>query len=317
MEQIEFNSDSPSTFTRIAPDSFNGVRLDHYMVQAITGISRSQIITLIKTGAIQVNGAIVKAGYSLKSGDNISGSIDVGSTREIPEAQPIDFSILHEDSALLMISKPPGLVVHPGSGNRDGTLVNGLLHRFKEMADVGDPERPGIVHRLDKDTSGVMVVARTITAHQKLVQLFKDRAIKKRYLALVHGTFEKKDGRIVAPIGRHPVNRQKMAIRQTGGKYAVSNWQVLQAFERYSLLEVHIETGRTHQIRVHMASIGHPIAGDQLYGSNRLNNTFPRQMLHAWELELPHPVSNTPLAVRAPLSEDFEAVLKDLEQTLC
>ncbi len=317
MEQIEGNSDSLSLFSRIVPESFHGVRLDHYLVHTITAPSRSQIIASIKAGAIKVNGASVKAGYSLKSGDAVSGAI-IGHVAEAsPEAQPVDFSVLYEDADLLIIAKPPGLVVHPGSGNRDNTLINGLLFHYGDVAEVGDPARPGIVHRLDKDTSGVMVVARTIGCHQKLVQLFKDRKVKKQYLALVHGRPGSERGRIVAPIGRHPVHRQKMAVRQTGGRYAASNWQVRDCFDTCSLLEVHIETGRTHQIRVHLASIGHPVAGDRLYGPNRPNDLFPRQMLHAWKLQLNHPENGELLSAEAPLPPDFNEVLGRLEKTRC
>jgi 23S rRNA pseudouridine1911/1915/1917 synthase len=317
MEQLESNSDSLSSFSFNVPESFHGVRLDHYLVQALSGVSRSQITASIKTGGIQVDGAKVKAGFSLMAGSTIAGSILLSSTEGAPEAQPIDFSILHEDPSILMIDKPPGLVVHPGSGNRDKTLINGLLYRYKELAEVGDTERPGIVHRLDKDTSGVMVIARTRGAHQKLVEAFKDRQVKKQYLALVHGRPDGKQGRIVAPIGRHPVNRQKMAVRQTGGRYAVSNWQVRELFATCSLVEVHIETGRTHQIRVHMASIGHPVAGDRLYGPQRSNDRFPRQMLHAWQLQLAHPETGEIISAEAPLPPDFSTLLDSLEEPAC
>ncbi len=315
MEQIEGNSDPSSLFSFIVPEVFHGVRLDHYLVQSMADTSRSRIVASIKNGGIQVNGASVKAGYSLKSGDTISGSLTDSLPETLPEAQPVDFTVLYEDEDLLIIDKPAGLVVHPGSGNRDNTLINGLLFHYRDLAEVGDRERPGIVHRLDKDTSGVMIVARTIHCHQNLVQLFKDRQVEKYYLALVHGKPDNEHGRIVAPIGRHPVHRQKMAIRQNGGRYAASNWQVRQYFADCSLLEVHIETGRTHQIRVHLASIGHPVAGDRLYGSNRPYDLFPRQMLHAWKLQLNHPENGRLLSVEAPLPIDFNEAIKRLEKT--
>ncbi len=220
---------------------------------------------------------------------------------------------MYEDSSLIVISKPPGLVVHPGSGNPQHTLVNGLLFHFTELADVGDPSRPGIVHRLDKDTSGVMVIARNSSAHQRLVQAFKDRKTEKYYLALVHGTPREKKGRIVAPIGRHPVSRQKMAVREITGRYAATNWRVERLFDRYSLLAVKIETGRTHQIRVHLAHIKYPLAGDRVYGGNRNNKPFDRQMLHSWKLTLNHPESGEAMTFEAPLAPDFKAVIDMME----
>lgn len=314
MEQIAGNSDPLSLLSLTIPASFHGVRLDHYLVQVMADISRSQIIASIKSGGILVNGASVKAGYSLKSGDTITGALNDPLPDALPEAQPVDFTVLYEDADLLIIDKPAGLVVHPGSGNRDKTLINGLLFHYRDLAGVGDRERPGIVHRLDKDTSGVMVVARTLQCHQKLVQLFKERQVEKHYLALVHGIPDTEYGRIVSPIGRHPVYRQKMAVRPSGGRYAASNWRVHRYFDNCCLLEVHIETGRTHQIRVHLASIGHPVAGDRLYGSNRSHDQFPRQMLHAWRLQLNHPENGQLLAVESPLPSDFTEVIGRLEK---
>jgi 23S rRNA pseudouridine1911/1915/1917 synthase len=318
MAQPSSDNDSFSiAFT--VPDAQQGVRLDHFLVhQLSSGLSRARIVSAVKNGSIVVNGVAAKAGYRLKGGDAISGQL--GAERPDgagPQAQPIDFTVLHEDDALLVIAKPPYLVVHPGSGNRDRTLINGLLHRFSELAGVGDTERPGIVHRLDKDTSGVLVVARTAGVHRDLVRAFKERRIHKTYLALVHGIPDDRQGVVEAPIGRHPIHRKKMAIRPLDGRPALSRWQVSRIFDRFSLLEVVIETGRTHQIRVHLASIGHPVAGDRLYGANRPNEPFPRQMLHAWKLRFTHPVTGRPLAFEAPLPEDFAALLRALEDGRC
>lgn len=310
MEQLTYCPDT-KVFKIVVSSTFNNVRLDHFLVQAcLPDVSRSQISTLIKAGSITVNGVLVKPGYRVKPGDSVDGLLNQLQSDVVPVAEPIDFDILYEDSSILVISKPPGLVVHPGSGNLQGTLVNGLIYHFQGITEVGDPLRPGIVHRLDKDTSGVMVIARNSLAHQRLVQDFKDRKIDKQYLALVHGIPENQKGRIVAPIGRHPVNRQKMAVREKSGKYAASNWLIQSKYRNHCLLEVHIETGRTHQIRVHLAHIKHPVAGDVTYGPNRDNQLFNRQMLHAWKLSLDHPTTGQVMSFTAPPAPDFQEALE-------
>lgn len=289
-----------------------GVRLDQLLVQRIAETSRSRIVASIKGGLLQVDGVVRKASYRLKGGERISGTLTAPEPLNVTP-QYLEFPILFEDASLIVIAKPPGLVVHPGSGNASGTLVNGLVYHCRELREVGDAARPGIVHRLDKDTSGVMVVAKEAEVHRQLVEAFKARHVEKVYIALVHGAMATTSGRIVAPIGRHPVNRQKMAVREGGGRYAVSNWRVEQDYGgRYSLLKVHIETGRTHQIRVHLAHLGHPVAGDPLYGPGRDNCLFPRQMLHAWRLAFTHPVSGAPLEFVAPLWPDMEAICRQL-----
>lgn len=314
MEHIEFCPDTQFLNITIT-NAFHNVRLDHFLVQMVPSeFSRSQVALSIKSGSIKVNGSLVKPGYRVKSGDIIDGKLQGRETDYSPVPQPVDFEILYEDSSIIVVSKPPGLVVHPGSGNPQNTLVNGLLFHFKDLADVGDPSRPGIVHRLDKDTSGVMVIARNSSAHQRLVQDFKDRKTEKYYRALVHGTPRENKGRIVAPIGRHPVNRQKMAVRELTGKYAVTNWSVERLFHRYSLLTVKIETGRTHQIRVHLSHLKMPVAGDRIYGANRQNQPFARQMLHSWKLTLNHPDSGKTMTFEAPMAPDFQYVLDTMEK---
>lgn len=314
MEQSEFCTDTQNYISSVS-DAYHNVRLDHYLVQMdVSGFSRSQISESIKLGSVTVNRRVVKPGYRLKSGDVVSGFINVPISESRPIPQQIPFDILYEDPSIIVIAKPPGLVVHPGSGNQDHTLVNGLLYYFQELAEVGDPGRPGIVHRLDKDTSGVMVIARNMRVHQRLVQDFKDRNIQKEYLALVHGVPGEQQGRIVAPLGRHPVNRQKMAIREIHGKYAVTSWNIKTTYTHYSLLQVRIETGRTHQIRVHLAHIRHPVAGDRVYGPGRNNLPFQRQMLHSWKLTLDHPESGKPMTFEAPLTSDFTRALKTVEK---
>ncbi len=289
-----------------------GARLDQFLAQNLPHLSRSQVTASIRLGHIVVDGACKKTSYRLKAGDKVEGEVP---SSVAPDVRPeeMELVILHEDEFLLLISKPPGIVVHPGSGNQTGTLVSGLLSYCASIAGVGDSARPGIVHRLDKDTSGVMVIAKRHDVHRALVEAFKARAMEKEYMALLHGIFEQKQGRLVASIGRHPVHRQKMAVRETGGRYAVTRWQVEKEFAgKYSLVRIGIETGRTHQIRVHMASLGHPVAGDLLYGAHRSPQIFPRQLLHACRIRFRHPMTGEKLDIAAPLWPDFLEVLADL-----
>ena len=290
-----------------------GSRFDHFLVQFVPEISRTHLVHSIRLGLLSVDGKKKKSSYRLKAGEKISGTIFQPCLPQLI-AQKVPFDILLEDEYLLILSKPPGIVVHPASGNPDGTLVNGLLHHCQEIAGVGEQIRPGIVHRLDKDTSGIMVVAKTETSHRLLVDAFKARSVEKEYLALVYGAFQQRSGRIVAPIGRHPVQRQKMTVVEEGrGRYAASSWELVEKFESgLSFVRVRIETGRTHQIRVHMASLGHPVAGDRLYGRARNTIHFPRQMLHAHTLSFTHPIKGTEVTVSAPLWPDFQEVLDAL-----
>lgn len=289
-----------------------GSRLDHFLVRAIPGASRSVLAEAVRQGLFTVDKLHRKTSYCLKAGECVAGSLPAPPVSElVPEKIPLD--IFFEDSYLLVLSKPPGLVVHPGSGNHVGTLVNGLLHHCQAIVSAGDDERrPGIVHRLDKDTSGLMVVAKEEETHRRLVDAFKNRMVDKRYLALVHGLFERKTGRIAASIGRHPIHRQKMSIRENG-RFAATSWQVLREFSgRFSLVRLQIETGRTHQIRVHMASLGHPVAGDLLYGGSHRNKRFPRQMLHSAQLSFTHPVTGKQMFFSAPPWPDFSLILDQL-----
>ena len=289
-----------------------GCRLDHFLVRSVPEVSRSVVTESVRVGLIKVDSLERKNSYCLKAGECVSGSLFVAPAMDLlPEEIP--FEILFEDSYLLVLSKPPGLVVHPGSGNQTGTLANGLLYHCQSIAGVGDDAvRPGIVHRLDKDTSGLMVVAKEDGAHRKLVDAFKTRIVDKHYLALLYGVLEQKAGRIVAGIGRHPIHRQKMAIKEDG-RYAATNWQVVQEFSSgFSLVRLQIETGRTHQIRVHMASMGHPVAGDSVYGGGRGKRKFPRQLLHSAQLSFVHPVTGAPLFFSAPLWPDFSLILDRL-----
>ena len=289
-----------------------GIRLDHFLVQVTADISRAVLNSSVRAGAILVNGLEKKSSYRLRENDRVEGKLLAESPMQV-EPEEMSLKILFEDEYLLALSKPPDLVVHPGSGNHSGTLANGLLFHCRNIAGVGDALRPGIVHRLDKDTSGVMLVAKDERILRLLAEDFKQRRIDKEYIALLHGIMKKKQGRIVAAIGRHSINRQKMAVRELTGRHAATNWQVMAEFEeRFSLVRLRIETGRTHQIRVHMSHLGHPVAGDTVYGSHRQNHTFPRQMLHASRLGFSHPITGKRLEIVAPLWPDFQQVIQVL-----
>ncbi len=307
----------PQIITVSARDE--GLRLDQLLAARLNEYSRSQITAAIRSGAVQIQGAGKKSSYRVKQGEEIViSSMDTASPPSHLTPQKIDFPLLYEDNYLLVLSKPPGLVVHPGSGNYLGTLAHGLLYHCQELAGVGgDTLRPGIVHRLDKDTSGVMVVAKQEQSHRLLVDMFANHRLEKEYLALVCALPQQEKGEIIAPIGRHPIHRQKMAVVEHGGRYAASFWQVQQRFTRHCLLKVRIETGRTHQIRVHLASRGLPIAGDLVYGGSRVREEsarFPRQMLHAHRLSFRHPITGETLDIQAEPWPDMAAALQQLEE---
>lgn len=303
-------SDRPFIF--VVSPGLSGVRLDQFLAQHIPAVSRSLITSSIRGGLIVVDGVCRKSSYRLKEGEAVQGALETPPEIEV-KPEKIDFPILYEDDSLLVISKPPGVVVHPGSGNHKGTLVSGLVHHCQSIGEVGDRLRPGIVHRLDKDTSGVMVVAKSDYVHRNLVDDFKNRRMHKEYLALLHGIPAEKSGRIVASIGRHPVQRQKMAVRTVGGRHAATSWELVEEFNSgHCLVRVNIETGRTHQIRVHMAHLGCPVAGDTTYGAGSNSSLFERQMLHASRLTFNHPVTGERIDCHAPLWDDFRKVLQAL-----
>jgi 23S rRNA pseudouridine1911/1915/1917 synthase len=292
-----------------------GLRLDHFLVRQSPDISRAAFGHLIRSGAVLVNEQQVKAGYRLHEKDTVTVSYPEKESTSLL-AQPVEFGILYEDDDLLVINKPAGLVVHPGVGNRQGTLVNGLLYRYPSLPG-SDPERPGIVHRLDKDTSGVLLVAKSETALRRLGESFKNRLITKTYHALLLRHPGQERGRLVAPVGRHPVNRKKMAIRHRNGRYAATNWQVKKTWPGFCFVEINLETGRTHQIRVHLSSLGSPVAGDRLYGG-RVKGflTVARQLLHASTLCFSHPVSGEKMQFTAPLPEDMQEVISALNKRI-
>ncbi len=287
-----------------------GLRLDAVLAAAEPEVSRSMWKALVLEGRVTVNGACSKPNQKLRRGDRVDWSLpDRAQEEPLPEAIPLE--ILYEDSSVLVLDKPPGMVVHPAAGNDSGTLVHALLYHDPAFGKV---ERGGIVHRLDKDTSGVMVVAKSEAAMAELQRQFKARATEKEYLALVWGT-PPPEGRIEAPIGRHPVQRKKMAVLGEGGRAAASNYATEEQFTEAALVRVRIETGRTHQIRVHMAHLGHPVVGDTVYGRarrNRLPLEPSRQMLHAARLAFDHPSTGKRLVIEAPLPEDMRRLLECL-----
>ncbi len=292
-------------------DNHCSQRLDHFLVRTLDDCSRAQIGKLIRSGHIRVNTHCVKPGYKLKKNDHIAVEIPVAPAASFAP-QSVYFKVIYEDEHLAVISKPPGLVVHPAAGHLDGTLVNGLLHRYATLPGMED-NRPGIVHRLDKDTSGIMLVARTESVRRKLAAAFKNRLICKSYRAILLRSPSELTGKIVAPIGRHPVKRKKMAIRPDHGRYAATRWKIIQAFTNgLCLAEIYIETGRTHQIRVHMSSLGAAVAGDPLYGGKvaAAAGVQPeRQLLHAATLGFTHPVTDEKCRFSAPLWDDMQQVL--------
>lgn len=296
-------------------------RLDTFLARK-TGITRSQIQKLIEKGYVLINGKPVSQSYSVKINNVITLKIpEKESEKLIPE--PIPIEILYKDNHIVVVNKPAGMVVYPAAGHRRGTLLNALLYHCRKLTTVGSPLRPGVVHRLDKDTSGVMVVALADAAYYNLVEQFKHRTINRKYIALVYGYLKRDTGEIVLSIGRSESDRKKMSTRVRRGKEAVTRWRVIERFGNATLVEVRLGTGRTHQIRVHFASIGHPVLGDRTYGKKveithhtlritKKKISFPRQMLHAELLGFTHPVTGKYLEFSVSLPEDMSEKLKEL-----
>ena len=286
-----------------------GERLDKALAALQEGWSRSQVGTWLTDGRIKVNGADVKAKYKVKEGDVIE--VDVPEVEELEiVAEDMDLEIVYEDADVLVVNKPRGMVVHPAPGHSTGTLVNGLMHHCKDLSGINGVARPGIVHRIDKDTSGLLMVAKNDVAHEGLVNQLVDKSVTRKYTALVHGHIAHDKGTIDAPIGRDQKDRQKQAVVDKG-KHAVTHFQVIERFGNFTLIECRLETGRTHQIRVHMNYIGFPLAGDPKYGPKKTID-FPGQVLHAGVLGFKHPVTGEYLEFSAPLPEDFENLLTEL-----
>jgi 23S rRNA pseudouridine1911/1915/1917 synthase len=284
-----------------------GSRLDHYLQRGLPSYSRARLQAWIKAGRVLVNGAPAKTSHTLRGGESIEViPADAPPLRAEPEDLPV--KVLYEDAAVLAIDKPAGLVVHAGAGNHSGTLVNRLVHRFQSLSNVGGELRPGIVHRLDKETSGVLLVARTDAAHRHLAAQFAGRSIEKMYLALVEGSPRDDSGRITKPIARDPRHRTRMTAKLASGRAALTEFKVKARFEKFTFLEVRIGTGRTHQIRVHLASLGHPVAGDRLYGAA----SAPRMFLHAWSIGFVSPATGELVRVEAPPPPELEQWLDAL-----
>jgi 23S rRNA pseudouridine1911/1915/1917 synthase len=280
-----------------------GGRLDRWLAGRLPAVSRSQIQAVIRSGGVLLNGSPAKASEIVRAGDEILWREPPPMRCESAQAQEMPLEILFEDDSLAVLSKPAGMVVHPGAGHKGGTLVSGLLHHFGSLSKIGGVERPGIVHRLDKETSGCLVVAKTDLAHRSLAAQFAGREVGKVYLALVSGTPSRRGGVVDAPIARHPVSRKKMTVCAIGrGREAMTEYRVLGSVGGVSLIECRPRTGRTHQIRVHLKHLGCPVLGDPLYGRR---GSFSRHMLHAWKLEFRHPFDGRLLAFEAEPPPEF------------
>ena len=290
------------------------LRIDRFLGSRLEQVSRSYLQKLVKDGADLVNGKPVKSSYKVENGDRIRLEIPDAVEPEI-EAEPMALDILYEDSDIILINKPKGMVVHPAAGHYSGTLVNGLMaHCKNELSGINGVMRPGIVHRIDMDTTGVLIVCKNDKAHNAIAEQLKVHSITRKYYAIVHGVLKADTGTVNAPIGRHPVDRKKMSINEKNGKEAVTHYRVLQRFRRFTFVECQLETGRTHQIRVHMASIGHPLLGDQVYGPAKVPfSGLQGQTLHAGVLGIIHPSTGEYMEFTAPLPAYFEAILKKLE----
>ncbi len=298
-------------------------RLDRFLTRQLPSLSRAYLQQLIVEGQTRVNGQPTKPSYRLRAGDHVTMILPPPRPSGVqPEAIPLD--ILYEDAHLLVVNKPAGMVVHPNPGNSSSTLVNALLAHCTALSGIGGVERPGIVHRLDKDTSGAIVVAKDDVTHRGLAHQFKERSVTKRYLAIVRGDIQKPEGVVSAAVGRHPVYRQKMSTHTRAGREAVTEFRVLERFALCTFVELRPRTGRTHQIRVHMAAIGHPLLGDPTYGrwQKDLSRSrfaqalawFQRQALHAWSLGVTHPITGMWIECCAPLPADMERLLATLRQ---
>jgi 23S rRNA pseudouridine1911/1915/1917 synthase len=304
-------SENLTAISLVVPKEAARQRLDIFLARELPKFSRSRLQQLIREEFVTLNGSPARPREIVRTGDRVEinepppEKIDI-----VPEAIPLD--VLYADEDLIVINKPAGLVVHPGAGHREHTLVNALLHHFPNLSGIGGKERPGIVHRLDKETSGCLVVAKNDTAHHGLSAQFAERTVDKIYLALVAGKLRRIAGAIEAKIGRHPVDRQRMSVNSKRGRAAKTEYRVVSSSSEMTLVECKLHSGRTHQIRVHLHHLGHPVLGDKIYGG-RLAKTFSRQMLHAWKLGFQHPRTGEWKNFAAPLPDDFEAAISSLQ----
>ncbi|MDN4594990.1 RluA family pseudouridine synthase [Polycladomyces subterraneus] len=291
-----------------ADESAEGERIDKAVTSLDDDWSRSAVQAWIKEGRVTVNGRTVKANYRLETGDEVIVSVPPVEELAV-EPEPIPLDVRYEDEDVIVVNKPRGMVVHPAPGNTSGTLVNALLAHCQDLSGIGGVARPGIVHRIDKDTSGLLMVAKNDMAHQSLAAQLKEHSVDRIYLAIVHGNIPHSRGTVDAPIGRDPHDRKKMAINHKNGKPAVTHFAVLEHWQQASLIECKLETGRTHQIRVHMASIGHPLIGDPVYGPKKNRYPIQGQALHAKVLGFDHPRTGQRIRLEAELPEDMEKLI--------
>ena len=294
-------------------DLESDVRIDRYLAKACPELSRSYIQKLLKSGKVLVNGSLIKSSYVVAADDHIEVDVPEAVEPEI-EAEPMDLDILYEDRDIILVNKPKGMVVHPAAGHYSHTLVNGLMYHCKDqLSGINGVMRPGIVHRIDMDTTGVLIVCKNDMAHNSIAAQLKEHSITRRYQAIVHGVLKEDEGTVDAPIGRHQTERKKMCINYNNGRNAITHYQVLRRFEQYTYVECRLETGRTHQIRVHMASIHHPLLGDTVYGPSKCPvPSLIGQTLHAGVLGIIHPRTGVYMEFTAPLPGYFEKLLKTL-----
>jgi 23S rRNA pseudouridine1911/1915/1917 synthase len=298
----------------VAPEEA-GVRIDRYLSGQCQDISRSYLQKLLKEQSVLVEEKPVKSNYKVNAGDRISLTLpEIREPEIMPEDIPLD--IFYEDKDIILINKPKGMVVHPAAGHYSGTLVNGLMsHCRSELSGINGVMRPGIVHRIDMDTTGVLIVCKNDMAHNSISEQLKEHSITRKYAAIVHGVLKEEEGTINAPVGRHPVDRKKMSINEKNGREAVTHYRVLERFKQFTYIECQLETGRTHQIRVHMASINHPLLGDSVYGPAKCPFRLQGQTLHAGVLGIIHPRTGQYMEFTAPLPDYFEELLRKLRTT--
>ncbi len=302
-------SDEPTVF--VVEKEQAGIRIDKYLSLQLPDMSRSFLQKKLKD-EILVNGNLVKSNYKVVFGDEISLQFSEPEELQI-EAEEMDLDIIYEDNDLLLVNKPKGMVVHPAPGHYSGTLVNGIMAHCKEdLSGINGVLRPGIVHRIDRDTTGLLFVCKNDVAHNEIAAQLAVHSVQRKYRAIVHGVIKEDEGTIDAPIGRHPVERKKMAINHKNGKHAVTHFKVLLRFQKFTYIECQLETGRTHQIRVHMASVHHPLLGDTVYGPSKPPYKTEGQTLHAMTLGFVHPRTKENMSFQAPLPEYFERLLKIL-----
>ena len=298
----------------LVPEEFQGERIDKYLSEACCGLTRSYLQKLLKSQLVEVDGKAVKNSYRVSAGETVELEVPEAVEPEI-EAEPIPLDILYEDKDIILINKPKEMVVHPAAGHYSQTLVNGLMYHCRgELSGINGVMRPGIVHRIDMDTTGVLIVCKNDFAHNSIAEQLKVHSITRKYYAIVHGVIGEDEGTVDAPIGRHPVDRKKMSINYKNGKHAVTHYRVLERFKQFTYVECQLETGRTHQIRVHMASLNHPLLGDSVYGPSKCPFKLQGQTLHAGVLGIIHPRTGEYMEFSAPLPEYFENLLEKLRK---